>query len=432
VNQITTLITLLLAASLLFVRRKFLLVPFVVVVCFIPADQRIIIATLDFTPLRILVLVGMLRVLLKGENLAFKLNYFDKLVFAWALCGAIVYVLRWGGINAIIYKSGMLFDLVGLYWLFRTNIHSCEDIKRVVSAFAVCVLLLAGSVAFEWVTHNNPFILLGRVNLVGREGRYRCQASFPHSILLGVFAATLLPLFIHFALAGKRRLLYRLSAFAAIFLTISTWSSTPFLVLPAVACVLLLFRCRHYARQAMWLFLAALFTLHIVMQAPVWHLIGRIRLVGGSGYQRYRIIDAAINHFGEWAALGTKSTAHWGWGLQDVTNQYVLEGVRGGALTLALFVALLAVAFRTLEYHFNQITNKQTQWFVWCVFASLIGHCISFIGVSYFGQIVGLWYFTLAIIGFLTERKEKKTQEFIEHPLLQPVAECSYRLLHGE
>jgi hypothetical protein len=50
------------------------------------------------------------------------------------------------------------------------------------------------------------------------------------------------------------------------------------------------------------------------MKAPVWFLIARIDLAGGSsGYHRAMLIDTFLRHFGDWWLLGTKDAFSWGW-----------------------------------------------------------------------------------------------------------------------
>jgi len=404
IYQTTILATLALAALLIVVPKKYFLLPFIIAACFVPADQRIIVFDLDFTPLRMLVLVGFLRTILRLERLTFKWNSFDKLVLVWAICGTAIYVLQWADTGALIYKCGVLFDVIGLYWLFRINISSWDDIKLATKIFAVCSLLLAVLVGFEWATGKNPFVVLGRVTTVVREERYRCQASFPHSIMLGLFWATLVPLFIGFAKQNKHKLLFWLAVVASTFIVAATASSTPLLTLLAVFCFLPLFSYRRFGHQIALALLGMTVALHIVMEAPVWHLISRINVVGGStGWHRYNLIDKAINHFGEWMFLGCRSTAHWGWGLGDITNQYILEGVRGGIITLILFIVLLVMAVRTVgSYSLRHIPATQ-QWMSWGICVSVLGHCISFFGVSYFGQIMMLLYLTLAIVSKVYE-----------------------------
>ena len=43
------------------------------------------------------------------------------------------------------------------------------------------------------------------------------------------------------------------------------------------------------------------------MKAPVWALIQRIDIVGGSsGWHRYELIDQCIKHFSDWWLMGVK------------------------------------------------------------------------------------------------------------------------------
>lgn len=152
-----------------------------------------------------------------------------------------------------------------------------------------------------------------------------------------------------------------------------------------------------------WGILASLVGMHLLMNAPVWHLISRITVVGGStGWHRYYLIDQAINRVGEWGFIGTKSTSHWGWGLFDITNQYVLVGVKGGLLTLILYVAVIALSFRAVGRMLTHSAPDRYQTVLtWAIGASLFVHCMNFIAVSYFGQIIVVWYMLLGIIGSL-------------------------------
>jgi len=408
ISQATVVITVFLGILTFVVPKKSFLLPFILAACFVPADQRVIIFDLDFTPLRMLVLVGFLRTILLGERLTFKWNRLDKLVLVWAICGAFIYIIQWANMRALIYKSGVLFDAIGLYWLFRINISSWGEIKWATKVFAVCSLVLAVLVGWEWATGRNPFAVLGRVETVVREGRYRCQASFPHAIMLGLFWATLVPLFIGFAKQDKSKLLLWSAVAASAFIAAATASSTPILTLLFVLIILCGYRWREYTACAGWALFASLVALHIVMQAPVWHLISRIGVIGGStGWHRYHLIDQAINHFGEWLFLGCRSTAHWGRGLTDITNQYVLEGVRGGFVTLALFLVMIYMALRALLRLSLQNQEHKQQFLIWCFLVIILGHCVAFFGVSYFGQIMMWWYMTLAAVSFLYEDKKR-------------------------
>ena len=405
INQSTVVITVVLTILNIAVPRRYFLLPFIMTACFVPTDQRIIILSLDFTPLRILIVVSILRLMLLEKKQTIQWNCFDKLVLAWSICGAIVYVIQWMSIRAVIFKCGILFDVIGLYSLFRISIRQWKDINLVIKFFAVCSLITAVLVGFEYMTGQNPFIILGKVRTWVRDGHYRCQASFPHSIMLGLFWATLIPLFVGMAKRNRQqKYLYGAAVIACIWIVLSTMSSTPALTLIAILVFLLLFRYRCYGRQAAWGLVGLTIALHIAMNAPVWHLIARVNVVSGStGWHRYHLIDETIKNFSEWALLGCRSTDHWGFMLVDVTNQFVLEGVRGGIIALILFIILLVFAVKiTGSYSLKKIPVGQ-QWLAWGICVSVLGHCVSFWGVSYFGQIRMLLYLTFAVVGFIAE-----------------------------
>lgn len=407
----TLIITIVLVILSLVIPRKYLLVPFLVTACFIPSDQRIIIIDLDFTPLRMLVVAGVARLWLRCEVRSIKWNRFDRILLAWVICGAVIYIVQWADARTLIYKCGVLFDVLGLYWLFRQSIRSWEDIRFTFMVLAFCSIILLPFVVFEWATGQNPFSILGRVHTVVRGVRYRCQASFPHSIIMGLFWATLVPVFISLTKASSRKYLYWAATTASVLMVATTFSSTPILTLVIVLLLLLLFPVRHYGKEITLAFLGSIFALHLVMKAPVWHLIMRVAIISGStGYHRYKLIDKAIEHFQEWAFLGARSTAHWGYGLQDVTNQYVLEGIQGGLVTLVLFTVLVTFAVKAVgSYSLRRISVRQ-QWLSWGICILILGHCISFFGVSYFGQIRMLLYLTFAMVGVIYEMSMDEQQ----------------------
>jgi len=400
----TILVVLLLAIATFVVPRKYLVAPYVLGACFVPADQRVMIASLDFTMLRILIVAGVLRVFLRGEQQVIKWNTFDKLVLCWAFCGTVIYAIQWMDMRAVIFKCGVLFEAIGLYWLFRQYVRSWHDIFFIVKLLAICALITAPLVALEWVSGQNPFRILGRVMTDQRDGwwRYRCQASFPISIIMGLFWATLVPMFVGMARIGENRLLYCSAIIAGVFSVTASASSTSVSTLLMILPLLFLFRWRHYTRFGAMAFVLLLIAFHIQSSRPVWYLFARLRLIGSStGWHRYHLIDQALKHFGEWALLGVRSSRHWGFGLGDVTNQYILEGIRGGLITLILFLVVIVMAFLTLARSFRWSPSREHQHIAWCLFVSLVGHCVAFIGVSYFGQIIMLWYLMLAFVAFL-------------------------------
>ncbi|MCK4753162.1 MAG: hypothetical protein KAS75_06925 [Planctomycetes bacterium] len=403
-NQLTASIVTILVITLFISPRKFFIVPFLIVMCFLPSDQRITLVGLDFSASRILVVAGALRLWLQGEVRIIKWNRFDKLLLSWAFVGAVVYIIQWGDTQSFIYKCGTLFDIIGMYFLFRQAIRGWPDILFVFKVLAVCSFVLLPFVAYEWVTGRNPFDILGKATTYVRSGHYRCNASFGTPILFGLFWVGILPFFVALALTERRKYIYWAAAAASVFIVFATASSTPIVTLMLVILLLPMFHYRKYGKQAVMALCGSVIALHIIMTPPVWHLMARVDVVVGStGWYRYHLIDQAIKHFAQWALLGTRSTENWVIpsyrAFTDICNQYILEGVRGGLVTMILFIAVVGMAVRTTWRCSLKSVSRQQQWLAWSICVSILGHCIAFWGVAYFGHIMIFVYFTFAMVG---------------------------------
>src|SRR5262245_23555839 len=97
--------------------RKWALLPLIVLACFVPQSQRVVIATLDFTFIRVMVGIGLLRCFAYSEFRGFKLKLFDKLMIWWAAAELVLATLSSGkGIpNAFVYYTGEIGTRIGLY-----------------------------------------------------------------------------------------------------------------------------------------------------------------------------------------------------------------------------------------------------------------------------------------------------------------------------
>jgi hypothetical protein len=90
----------------------------------------------------------------------------------WAISGATVYFLYEFNLAALIYKCGVLFDCLGLYWIFRQSISSWQYVELLVKWFATCAIISAGFVIIERITQFNPFSCFGAVETGIHRGRY--------------------------------------------------------------------------------------------------------------------------------------------------------------------------------------------------------------------------------------------------------------------
>jgi hypothetical protein len=384
--------------------------------CFIPPGQRLVWLTLDFTFLRLLVLCAWLRVVVRREWTPFRWHALDVVLLAWAAVALAAHSLQQGTSEALIYKLGLTFDGVGLYFLSRCLVRDWEDVRRVAHNLTFLALPVCLAFVIERSTGRNLFSAFGGVPEFTevRDGRLRCQGAFAHSILAGCFWAAAWPLMAAQWWAGGRgrrhAVLGSLCALTMIFLTAS---STPVL---AALCVVLggaCFLLRRFMGVGRLGLLVGVVTLHFVMKAPVWHLLGRVNVVGGStGWHRFYLVDQTIKHFGEWWLLGTPSTAHWGRGLSDLTNQYVIEATQGGLLQLLLFVALIVLGFRAAGRAWRAAWPRRADVALsWALGVSLFTQSVAFIGVGYFGQEWILWFMALAGLASLSGAQPERVPD---------------------
>jgi hypothetical protein len=309
-----------------------------------------------------------------------------------------------------------MFDALGMFFLFRAMARSDSDVGNAIEILCWIALAITPLMVFEAVTGTNLFSILGGVaaQAAVRDGSVRAQGSFAHPIMAGTFGATLFPLAIALWRARPHR---RLAAAAGIIgslaLTVLSSSSGPLIALMMGGIGWGLWAVRDSMRLVRWGVVALLVVLHVVREKPVWHLIGRLSdLMGGTGWHRYALIDAFIANWRDWilVGLGTRSTGEWGWGLVDVTNQFVAEGVKGGIATLVVFVALVSASFVSISRVMTRAdaaraisaTRRQRDsTFAWGLGVSMTAHCASWISVSYFGQMWPFFYLHLALIAAL-------------------------------
>lgn len=402
------ILILLLVTLCLFLPRRYLPFNFIIAACLVPMNQRINIGSLDFTVLRILILAGMVRMLARGEAEAIRWNGFDKLVLAWNLSNAIIYTILWGTMSAFINRCGLMYDGLGMYWLFRHFFRSFDDIYQTIKIFAICAIISTPLVAAEKFNQSSPFSIFGPTGAAFHRDRFRCAGPFPHYIMLGCFWASLLPLFYAQLKTNINKVLCWIGILSAITCVYLSASSTPIMTIIATFLFWLIYPYRMHGKIFLYIFLSVLFILHLIMNNPVWHLLGRVNVFGGStGWHRFHLFDEFINHWTEWLLLGIKDTSHWGGGLSDLTNQYVLEAVRGGFVTLVIFILILYKAVK-ITGTFSLLENNN-MWLSWGLCVALLGHLVTFWGVSYFGQITMLLYLQFAIVGFIQDQYLKET-----------------------
>lgn len=388
--------------------RRYAVWPMIILACFVAPAQRLVIGGLDFNLMRLLVLFGGARVIMKHEYRAVRWAGVDWVVLAFAMSRTFIYTVQQASVPAFINQAGQSFDTIGLYFLFRCLIRDWDDLIRTVSGFVVISVPVLIAFAIENRTGRNAFASFGGVPAITtvREGQLRCQGAFSHPIIAGCFWATLLPLAVaQWWRGGSGRTIAAVGGLTMLTLVGLTASSTPVMAVLFGGLGAAMFLVRWWMGYVCAAVASLGVFLHMAMEAPIWHLISRVTIArGNTGYHRYELIDNAIRRVGEWWLIGTPSTAHWFWSATDITNQYILEGVRGGMLSLVLLVAIIWMCFRAVGRMWRACSSSRCRVIMaWALGIALFAHCTNFIAVSYFGQGTFIWYLHLAMIVSIAE-----------------------------
>ncbi|MCC5888534.1 MAG: hypothetical protein JJT88_19025 [Gammaproteobacteria bacterium] len=413
----------LLGLAVLAVPRRYALLPLFVAATTAPMAQRFVVAGADFTLLRMLLLAYLLRLIMRGGSEGFVWNRLDTAVVLWALVGTTIFVIHHGTGAALINRAGWSYDILLTYFAARLLIRDFGDVLALARGVAVVSIPVAALFLVERSTAYNLFSVFGGVPSTTsiREGLLRCQGPFAHPILAGTFWASTLPLiWILWREGGFDRTLTLLGSAGALIIVFACASSTPILTVGVAFVGMGLFAFRDQ-RRLIWLgVFATLFILHFfLMNKPVWHLMARVDLIGGStGWHRYWIFETFIRNFSEWRLTGHANPMEWGvWQMRDITNQYVLEGLRGGIWTLSLLLLVLTLAFANVGRALGPAqpatagTNYlRRQWKLWLIGVAILAHVVSFFGVSYFGQMITIFYLQLAIAGCVYALADAQTE----------------------
>jgi len=415
--------------------RKYVVLPFFLTALPIPLGQSLVIGAFHFTMFRLVVVFGLCRVLtnrLVGSpsSRKLRLNAIDKTFFWYCLSSAVTFSLLFGEAQAVVNRLGFVLDSLGTYIVLRLLFEDETVVDRGIKVLAAVSGFVALSMVNEQLTGRNFFSVFGGVPqfTVVREESLRSQGPFAHAILAGVFGAIVAPLFIRLWWRRESRTIAFLGIIASAVIVITSKSSTPMVAVLAAGVAMCLWSIRHRMRLLRWGIVCGLIGLHLVMKAPVWSLIGRVGAVSGSsGYHRYILVDNFIRRFSEWWLVGVKETAHWGYDMWDVSNQFVAVGVSGGILSLALFIAVIVYCFKGLgraRKEADAAGDATRARGFWALGAALFANIAAFFGITYFDQTQVVWYALLAMIAALTFSSDSTALAIAgpEHPLPARVA----------
>ena len=413
VTPIAILIVLVTGIIILVSPRRRATAAFLAGAILMPSNQVILLGPFHFPMMRVLIIFGVIRMLRDRTKPGFAIfsggmNWIDKALIVLTIATMVDGILLWRQSGEVIYQLGNAYNSFGAYFLLRFFIRDMDDIKHTLRAFAYIAGVAAAGMIIEQATGRNLFyIVLGGAkasqyeSVISRDDHLRAAAAFGHPILAGTFGGILLPMFIGLWIKErKERKCAALGVAASTVMAFAAGSSTALSGFLGGLLALCFWPLRRSMRVIRWSIAIVLISLHIVMKAPVWHLVSRIDLTGSSsGYHRYMLIDQCIRHFGEWALVGTKDFGTWGWDMWDLSNQYVAAADSTGLIPLLSLLAIIVLGFKYVgRARRAYARDRKQQMFIWAVGSSLFANVVAFFGISYFDQTIVAWYALLAII----------------------------------
>ena len=404
-NALSAIFTIVACGLLLTLPRRWAAIPLLLAVAYIGRDAVIQIGPANLTVLRILVVVGSLRVLAKGERLANGVNSVDRLLVLWAF--VLLVTSFFHTTDAWVFRIGMIWNELGCYFLFRIFVQDSDDVVRIFKATTAILLPVAILMLYEKHAQVNLLSALGGYSDINiRDGHTRARGAFVHPILAGTVGAACLAMGLYLWKRYRAHGLIGLAAGAGI--VYASTSSGPVMMVLFTLFGLALWKWRARLNVIRWFALFAIIGLDLIMKDPVYFLMARIDVTGSStGWHRAQLIRASLEHLDEWWLAGTDYTRHWmPTGIHanemhtDITNHLLGMGVLGGLPLVLTFILVLIAAFRAVGRALKEYENSSLElcFLSWTLGAMLFGQVMNFFSISLFDQSVIVLYLLFASI----------------------------------
>jgi hypothetical protein len=401
----------LIALALIFtLKRREVIAPFVLAYFSIPAEQVLVLGGVHFTMRQILILAVLVRMIAfpgtpSVGRFAGGFNRLDWVVVLWASAAFVIFNLEWMAAQALIKSLGDLIEALGGYLAARFLITDREDVRRAVKLLAVVCMIQGVCMMSEQFTRQNVFAFAGAHPPTFRNGHVRAEGAMGN-LWTGAIAGSLIPMFLWLWTERKSRTAAYTGLAGAGAMIVASFASTSWMTLGGSLMALAFWPIRKSMRMVRWGIVAALVGLQCVMKGPVWSLIEKVDLTGGSSsYHRYMLVDNAIRHFGEWWLLGYRYYGSWGWDMYDLCNQYVVAALTGGLVTLVLYIMIYTRGFGEIGRARRRMEgDRHEEWFFWCLAACLFSCVVNSFGINYLYHLLMCFLLLLACISVATSQ----------------------------
>lgn len=389
---------------------------FVAVLLFYPMFLTVQLGTLDFKAARIVSMVLLLRCLLNPDlRKRFKWNNLDRwVVFGMAVSLVISLVAIKASKMQILERwSGGVVDTFFTYMVARFCTTDRRSLVSSIKAIAIIFVPLVFLGITECLTGWQPYIALTRFcpwyevisQKITRVGLYRATGAFGHPIRFGAGFALFIPLV--YWLRHERGYWNKL-ALVLVFLlmlgTLSSMSSGPWMMVIIIIGCLILEHYKYLVKPLITFTIFSCFLIDVVSNRQFYDVLVRyINPIGGSAWHRSRLIHLAVDHFNEWWLVGYGGRDP-GWGPSlgmewtDITNQFILAGVRNGLLGLIALCGILTTAIYFAVRGHRATKDLGLRSLNWALGSTMVMVAISMFGCLFSAQAGSLYYCILGLI----------------------------------
>jgi len=351
-------------------------------------------------------------------------NDLDRVVVLWSLAELVMFFIQYPQMQAFVKGLGDAIINVGGYVAMRFLILDRDAVRRAVKALAVVCAIQGPCMVSEQFTHQNVFSFIGKWAPPIRNGHVRSEGIMG-SLYGGVFAGLLIPLFFWLWKEKKSPVAAYAGLAGATAMVWSSHASTSWMAFGASLVGLSFWPLRRQMRLLRVALVIILVGLHLVMNGPVWSLIEKVDLTGGSSsYHRYMLVDNCIRHFSDWWLIGYKYYGSWGFDMYDLCDQYVVAAVTGGVPCLVLFIMIFKRGYGAIGTARRQAKgNYKQELLLWCLGSALFCITVSSFGINYMYHLTTCFFVLIACTSVATvsvEPVKVRTAKTWKSALLTP------------
>jgi hypothetical protein len=409
------------AAGIFLGSRRWALLSAALGILYLTLAQSIQVAGFTVYAFRILAMALFVRVVWRKEFPP-HLNQIDRLLLAAYLYFVIVFLLRAREGEGYAYQIGIAVDTFLWYFSFRALLKSIDDYHWLLRGLVFLLVPYAGFVFLETTTWRNHFAAIGGVELVNageemwfRNGRLRALGTFGNPSLLGTVAATFFPLYLSLWFSRLGRGVALAGGTTCLLIVWASNSGGPIGCIAFAAAGWAMWSLRRHMRGVRVSMVLVLLALGVTMDAPIWYLLAKLSAAtGGDGWHRAALLDVAFQNLDKWwlAGMPAAETSTWlpytntSTGAVDMTNNFLVFGVASGLGAMALLIALVVQAFRSVGGALamaRQSETKPQELLLWGIGVMLATHIFNWFAITYWDQSNLIWLLHLALVSSLTQ-----------------------------